>query len=42
MALLKNEIQAQKQMNSLAKQKSQLESNLGEYAASCCSSQQMR
>lgn len=40
MALLKNEIQAQKQMNSLAKQKSQLESNLGEYAASCCSSLQ--
>lgn len=33
MALMKNEIQAQKQMNSLAKQKSQLESNLGECAS---------
>lgn len=29
MALLKNEIQAQKEMNSLAKQSSQLESSLG-------------
>lgn len=36
MALMKNEIQAQKQMNSLAKQKSQLESNFGECASSWC------